>query len=451
MKKLFLPLFVFILFSCGTEKPTNEIKKDSVPQKDTNTVSTNKNSTPSFTPVVCKNDSLDELAQMIAAMKPGNPKVLGDVFSSKAFEEFQNGFDKKWREYDSSRLTLLEKFRSEDLSNSVGETKTLFYPFSGPDFLYANAFFPEADTYILMGLEPVGTRPLYDQTAAAKDSTTRYFAKVKPALFTILNFSFFRTQGMKKDLRNEELDGTLHLLLLFIKRTGHDICAINPVNIDSSGNIRMMESFPALAKKPLNNRGIEIKFTTKEGKPKTLYYFSTNLEDSNLKRNKNLLNYFAKMGDVNTYLKGASYLMHEKYFSEIRNTIFAHSQRITQDDSGIKFAYFARSGFKWDYTFYGKYTKPISLFSYSFQKDLDSLWKTIGSKDIGFGIGYNFRDKNSNLMVARKGESIPIPPDLSPEKTVTKEKTSKGATKSLKASTDSNSPGEKMPVKKSKH
>ena len=34
-----------------------------------------------------------------------------------------------------------------------------YYPFSGPDFLYADAFFPDASTYILAGLEPTGQIP----------------------------------------------------------------------------------------------------------------------------------------------------------------------------------------------------------------------------------------------------------------------------------------------------
>jgi hypothetical protein len=39
------------------------------------------------------------------------------------------------------------------------------------------------------------------------------------------------------------------------------------------------------------------------------------------------------------------------------------------------------------------------------QKDLDSTYKMIGSKTIGFGIGYNFKDKNSNFMIAIKKAS----------------------------------------------
>jgi len=35
----------------------------------------------------------------------------------------------------------------------------MFYMFGGPDFLYANAFFSNATTYVLSGLEPVGQIP----------------------------------------------------------------------------------------------------------------------------------------------------------------------------------------------------------------------------------------------------------------------------------------------------
>lgn len=411
MKRLtvFSLLLFVLLMSCGNEK----VKDNAGPERKLDTAAIVKSDTGKTVPeteekIKCTNDSLDELAEMIAGINDGNSKVITPVFNSKTFKDFSEGFDKKWREFDSSRLYRLENFRAKELHNTVGDVKTLFYPFSGPDFLYANAFFPEAEKYVLMGLEPVGTLPLYDDPAQ-KDSMQHYFAKVKPALHAILNFSFFRTAAMKKDLRNQELDGTLHLLLLFIRRTGHEICGAKPGFVDTTGTWRYVASFPELAKKSVNNKGIEIKFTTKDGRLKTLYYFSLHLEDSQLKRNRNIQNYFEKMGEVVTYLKGASYLMHESYFSEIRNTIFRKSTRIIQDDSGIAFRYFAYSGFEWDYRFYGKYVRPISLFSYAYQSDLDSTWKQLGSTDIGFGIGYNFRDKNSNLMVAKKGEAIPIP------------------------------------------
>ena len=108
------------------------------------------------------------------------------------------------------------------------------------------------------------------------------------------------------------------------------------------------------------------------------------------------------MGAINTYLKGASYLMHKDYFSIIRQVILEHSKAIIQDDSGIAFRYFTEGKAKWQYHFYGDYTKPIPMFAQHYQRDLDSVSHLQGSKPLGFGIGYNFRDKNSNFMIAVK-------------------------------------------------
>lgn len=86
----------------------------------------------------------------------------------------------------------------------------------------------------------------------------------------------------------------------------------------------------------------------------------------------------------------------------VRNVILNQSEHVIQDDSGIAFHYFTESNRAWSYTFYGSYIRPIAMFSAFYQADLDSTYKQQGSKNIGFGIGYNFRDKNSNFMIATK-------------------------------------------------
>jgi hypothetical protein len=86
----------------------------------------------------------------------------------------------------------------------------------------------------------------------------------------------------------------------------------------------------------------------------------------------------------------------------IRNVILNQSEHVVQDDSGIAFHYFLEDSRQWNYTFFGQYLKPIPMFSDFYQKDLDSLYKQQGSRPIGFGIGYNFKDKNSNFMIATK-------------------------------------------------
>jgi hypothetical protein len=207
---------------------------------------------------------------------------------------------------------------------------------------------------------------------------------------------------MSKDLKNAEVDGTLHLLFLFLKRTGNLICSAKPVTVDSLGHVVYLNSFIELKKMKSLTKGVEIKFTDKNNQPKTVSYFSLNAADGGMKQNKGFMTYLTNMGKINTYLKGASYLMHKSYFSMVRNVILNQSEHVIQDDSGIAFHYFTESNSAWSYTFYGSYIRPIAMFSAFYQADLDSTYKQQGSKNIGFGIGYNFRDKNSNFMIATK-------------------------------------------------
>jgi len=253
---------------------------------------------------------------------------------------------------------------------------------------------------MLISLEPVGSYPEFK--IEEKDSLDTYFNKINTSLNAILKYSFFRTESMSKDLKNTEVDGTLHLLTLFLKRTGNTLCSAKAITVDSLGNIVYVNSFPDLKKLKSATKGVEIKFSDAQHHAKTVCYFSLNAANGGLKFNKGFVSFLKNMGTINTYLKGASYLMHKDYFSMIRNIVLEQSEQVIQDDSGIALHYFTDSNFKWNYNFYGQYTKPISLFAHHYQSDMDSLYKQQGAKPIGFGIGYNFKDKNSNFMIATK-------------------------------------------------
>jgi hypothetical protein len=345
------------------------------------------------------NDSLNAIANLMSGIVDDSP-IYQYVQSTSDFKVFSKNFDKRWMKYDSTRLMNLKKFKDNEISKVVKPQTTLFYPFSGPDILHAQTFFPEADKYVMIGLEPVGSLPEFKKEET--DSLDVYYNKVNTSLNAILKFSFFRTESMSKDLKNKEVDGTLHLLFLFLKRTGNQFSSAKPVTVDSLGNIQFVKSFTDLKKLKTNTRGVEIKFIDVNKQSKTVYYFSLNAADGGLKHNNGFMAYLKNMGTVNTYLKGASYLMHKDYFSMIRKVILGQSQHVIQDDSGIAFHYFLDDTNKWNYSFFGQYLKPIPMFAQFYQKDLDSLYKQQGAKPIGFGIGYNFKDKNSNFMIATK-------------------------------------------------
>lgn len=345
----------------------------------------------------CQNDSLNALVNITAGILDSD-NLFQWVKETEDFKTFQSSFEEKWQTFSDTRIKKLEEFKKAEIDELVKPQKTLFYPFSGPDILYAQTFFPEAERYVMLGLEPVGSLPNFKENADLK----AYFSLVNSSLHAILNYSFFRTKSMHNDLRNDKVDGTLHLLTLFLKRKGNTLCSVTPIAIDSVGGIVKYAHFDQLRKLTDQTPGVEIKFIDKDKKQKSLYYFSLNAADGALATNKGFVTYINSLGDVNTYLKGASYLMHKSYFSHVRNAILKQSHHVIQDDSGIALRYFEKDNNDWQYNFFGQYTKPINLFSNHYQKDLDSLYKQHGSKHIGFGIGYNFMDKNSNFMVITK-------------------------------------------------
>ncbi|MBL7931941.1 MAG: hypothetical protein JNL60_08565 [Bacteroidia bacterium] len=345
------------------------------------------------------NDTLTAIAQLISG-KADSSGLYPKIAANKHYKSFSESFSKRWTIFDTTRIVKLESFQKSTLHEKVSQEKTLFYPFSGPDILHASLFFPDAERYVLIALEPVGDLPDFEKTNP--DSLQKYYKRLNTSLNAILNFSFFRTESMSKDLKNEEVDGSLHLLFLFLNRLGNQIVSAKPITIDSTGNIVYMNSFEQLKTSKLQTKGVEIKFLSKDGQLKTMEYYSLNAVDYALKKNKGFTNYLATINHFNTYLKGASYLLHKDYFSIIRNKILEGSSTIVQDDSGIALRYFEKETGKWEYSLYGEYTKPVSLFSKQYQKDLDSLYKKQGSSALGFGLGYNFKDKNSNLMIINR-------------------------------------------------
>lgn len=345
------------------------------------------------------NDTLNALAALISGTWNGE-EIFKNVGTTKAYLEFSEDFNNRWKDYDSTRIRTLMDFRNKELAGRFGESKTLFYPFSGPDILYPSVFFPGSKKFILLGLEPVGTFP--DFNKPAKDSLREYYGQLNKALFAILRFSFFRTESMRQDLKSGELDGVIHLLFLFLNRTGNTIISARAITIDSTGNKLHVGTFEQLASSKLKTKGVEIIFADRSGEIKELDYFSLNAVDYELKKNKGILHYISNEKNINVYLKGASYLLHKPYFSLVRNSILNLADAVVQDDSGIAMRYFLNDTAKWDFTLYGEYSKPIATFARQYQYSLDSLYKTTSTKKLSFGLGYNYRDKNSNFMIATK-------------------------------------------------
>jgi hypothetical protein len=345
------------------------------------------------------NDTLEAMANLLGGTwKEG--QLFSDMAGTHAYKKFSENFSKRWQDYDSARIKTLREFRNKVLTEKFKDSTTLFYPFSGPDILYPSIFFPYAKKYIMVGLEPVGTLP--NMAKLAKDSSGNYFNQLDKALFAILKFSFFRTESMRHDLKSGELDGVLHLLFLFLNRTHNHILSAKAITLDTLGSKTYLSSFEEMSLKKMKTKGVEIIYLNEQGEQKELNYFSLDAVDYELKNNTGFRKYIQNNQTLNVYLKGASYLLHKSYFSVMRNTLLSQAEAVIQDDSGIAINYFLNDTNKWSYQLYGEYSKPVATFANKYQSKLDSMYKRDVVKKLDFGLGYNYRDKNSNFMIANK-------------------------------------------------
>jgi hypothetical protein len=190
-------------------------------------------------------------------------------------------FDSVFASEESAHLSKVRQFSKEYLTD---KQDTMLYMFSGPDFLYATSFFPNASTYVLAGLEPVGVIP--DLTRLSPWVINGELRNLEISMGSLFNYSFFITQNMKAQLREGPVYGTLPILYVFLARTGKTVHELNLVSLDEQGNLQIVAN--ALAPSNLVPRGaapgVKMVFSDGTGPKQTLYYFSTNLAEGSFER-----------------------------------------------------------------------------------------------------------------------------------------------------------------------
>ncbi len=336
--------------------------------------------------------ALDDSARFLAGMPGGAGSPLTAARNTESWQRFSRNMDELWRRFSVQRQPRLANFSRSELGG-LRNAPTVWYPFNGPDILFAETLFPGAGHYELCGLESCEMLPDLatlnpDQQAAALDG-------IYTSLTTALSYSFFVTRDMRVDLQRTAVKGTLPLCLVFLARLGYPIESVTPVSLDSGGALVAGQS-------GRNCPGYTIRYRTGPGRSRSLTYFTENVADFSLRSDPRYLNYLRGFGPVVTYLKSASYLMHTDEFTLIRQRILDQSSALLQDDSGIPLLHLTDN--RWDLLFCGQYTGVLDLFKEYYQADLMSVYQGGGPqvREIDFGLGYKHLTGDTALILARK-------------------------------------------------
>ena len=320
------------------------------------------------------------------------------LFSKKQKKDYYKKYTGKvsdsWKKTTRKNLKSISKWiRRNGITNTL-DTLNLFYPFSGPDFLYANAFFPYSNNYIFIGLENPGKLPNIKKMT--NKETAEYLFNILHSLRYINQAGYFTTKQMQNDFTNSSMNGIIHLLLFYLSKTKHNIVDISSVLIDNFGNEKEKKDFQ-VADGYINGIKIEF-FKKKSNKLKKLYYFPVDLSNENLKDQLGFLMFLSNLGYKNTFMKSASYILHDNEFSVCRDLILKQSKKILQDDSGIPYKILSKSDFK--LKLFGNYTRTIKTFEKHYQPDLYQALMTQYEKPLKFKIGYNSWKDETVLMFA---------------------------------------------------
>ena len=347
--------------------------------------------------------TVNDIARFLAGLPVLESPTLASLERSPAWQEHARHFDEAWAKMAARQFAGIREWEENYLPDATQPLPVVFYLFSGPDFLYANQFFPNAGTYILAGTEPIGLIP--EVTRFAGPALGPVLQSLEKSLNSVLSFSFFITKEMKTDLQNEQLKGTLPIFCVFLARAGKTITDLSLVTLDKSGQPH--PAAPNEEGKGLTP-GVRVTFTGAPGAPEqTLYYFTTDLSNEGIRSQPGVLKFCAAQGLGASLLKSASYLMFENGFATVRDFLLEHSKAIVQDDSGIPISAFDPQ--KWQLRFFGSYSGPIELFKQYYQPQLQGLYQQSNPAPLGFGIGYRWSPRQSTLVVATlRGSDISL-------------------------------------------
>ena len=336
----------------------------------------------------------------MAGITPAAGDPVIDRFAMlDSFREHQAWMREHWAPV-RARLTAMEQWRDKNVRTPDGRNRTMLYPFSGPDFLNAYALFPNHARYVFFSLERPSELP--DLAVKTPQEFTELLSSVRDALRDIFERNYFITSYMSRQLTAPRLRGTVPIIAVMMALNNRQIVSMEPVDLFPELTAAYNE--PNVKKPRMPLRGMRIVFSDPVTRTtQQLQYFSLDATDRALTFYPEFTTWLSKQGPATALVKSASYLLHDRQFLQVRDTLLATADFVIQDDTGVPYRVLRQAG--WNVQLFGEYRKPIQSLSYGYQRDLqDSYHKVENPQRLTFPFGYHWKESGagSGLQVATR-------------------------------------------------
>jgi hypothetical protein len=347
-------------------------------------------------PQLC-NDTADFLGGLKG--RPDGP--FHELEETEAWKKYAAEFDKSWENSRNKQFQAVDAFQKRELAPLHTNGTFLFYPFSGPDILYPQHFFPDARLTVFAARENVGD--VLPAETYKPANIEKELDGWREGIKSIFDRTFFVTSEMDEQFHGKVHDGILPLMLLLLARNGNVIDYVRYGRLTENG-----EFVPEAVNVP-RHHAVEIHYRhPSETQSRILYYFKTDLAGP-FKTDPSFSRYLTRQGRPDTLIKSASFLLHWAQFAAIREYILANSNLILQDDTGVPYRMLKPE--EWQVQLFGEYSHPDKPFTSEWQTDLADAFKEPGRvKQLGFVLGYGSHRRPSSMILATRIASPPSQP-----------------------------------------
>lgn len=272
------------------------------------------------------------------------------------------------------------------------EAGTVFYPFSGPDFVTVERMFPNASRYVLVAIQKA--RPPADPPRLSD----AYLTKLGTAWMQFGQLGYFRTVDLESDQRDKaNTVGITTILMAFAARLGYEVQDVVPIGFNAS-----KADWDALSG-PSTWRSVRLTLK-KAGRQVTLDYISLDLSDRGLQARPELEGWMNALAAKPVLLKAASHLLQEPQFQSLRSKIVQAAPLVVQDETGLDFNDLKPIG---PVRLYGKFVKTHGLFKATKQKSLAAAYKAdTAPGELPFAFSYLKSDGARSMQIARRPSTV---------------------------------------------